>query len=360
MRTGTSQQIRQLAARNVAGPRHLHRAASPRRSPPKNRVMFSHEYQLRCEGSTLTRRATTAAARAAPTGLARWHRPRCHRRPNTGYFELPYYVTQATWTAPLTSSILLEAGFSRFAYCTTADPGTAAAGRHLRPDPGHRAVTRPSTAHRRARTSRIAASTSYPTTTSNPNNWRASASYVTGAHNMKVGYQGSYSDRDNRIVTNDTLLAYRFNNGSRISSPSGCRIGGQPIARHGGGVLRAGHLDARAADAAGRAALRPRVELQPGRRQRDRRTSRFNAAPITFERTPGVDAYQRHHAARRRRLRRVRQRQDGDQVQFRPLSRAGDQRQPLHAEQPGEPRSSRTRRGTGPTPTATTSSTATS
>ena len=26
----------------------------------------------------------------------------------------------------------------------------------------------------------------------NPNNWRASMSYVTGAHNLKVGYQGSY------------------------------------------------------------------------------------------------------------------------------------------------------------------------
>ena len=26
----------------------------------------------------------------------------------------------------------------------------------------------------------------------NPNSWRASASYVTGSHEMKVGYQGAY------------------------------------------------------------------------------------------------------------------------------------------------------------------------
>ena len=66
-------------------------------------------------------------------------------------------------------------------------------------------------------------------------------------------------------------------------------------------------------------------------------TSRFNAAPIQFERTASVDAYQRHLAPRRCGLRRLRQRQDGDQVQLRPLPRAGDQRRPVHAEQPGEP-----------------------
>ena len=26
----------------------------------------------------------------------------------------------------------------------------------------------------------------------NPNTWRASATYVTGAHNLKFGYQGAY------------------------------------------------------------------------------------------------------------------------------------------------------------------------
>ena len=66
-------------------------------------------------------------------------------------------------------------------------------------------------------------------------------------------------------------------------------------------------------------------------------TSRSTPAPITFERTAGVDALQRHHAARRRRLRRVRQRQDGAQVQLRPLPRRRDERQRVHAQQPGEP-----------------------
>ena len=55
-----------------------------------------------------------------------------------------------------------------------------------------------------------------------------------------------------------------------------------------------------------------------------------------------MNAYQGHLAARRRRVRRVRQRQDGDQVQFRPLPGAGDQRPELPVEQPGATASSDT------------------
>ncbi|MFV3038183.1 hypothetical protein ACNI5A_34175, partial [Klebsiella pneumoniae] len=47
----------------------------------------------------------------------------------------------------------------------------------------------------------------------NPNNWRASASYVTGSHEMKVGYQGSYIRVKNWFFVNEPQLAYRFNQG---------------------------------------------------------------------------------------------------------------------------------------------------
>ena len=33
-----------------------------------------------------------------------------------GYHDLPYYVTQATWSSPVSSRLLLDAGFSRFHY----------------------------------------------------------------------------------------------------------------------------------------------------------------------------------------------------------------------------------------------------
>ncbi len=48
---------------------------------------------------------------------------------------------------------------------------------------------------------------------SNPNHWRASASYVTGSHNVKVGYQGSYLVNNTNRVRNESLLSYRFNQG---------------------------------------------------------------------------------------------------------------------------------------------------
>ena len=148
-------------------------------------------------------------------------------------------------------------------------PGPAAAGRHLRHrrhgavddgEPGdrlHRPVPRANYVYR--------ALSQYADNWSNPNHWRASASYVTGSHNMKVGYQGS-------LLINETSRV-RNPNAARVPLQSGRAQPGQrghpglADGRHdvGGGVLRAGHVDARPADAAGRAALRPRLELEPGR-----------------------------------------------------------------------------------------------
>ena len=46
----------------------------------------------------------------------------------------------------------------------------------------------------------------------NPNNWRASMAYVTGAHNLKIGYQGSYQRSLQARDANSTLLRYTMNN----------------------------------------------------------------------------------------------------------------------------------------------------
>ena len=46
-----------------------------------------------------------------------------------------------------------------------------------------------------------------------PIRWNASATYVTGAHNMKAGYIGAYYWDTSRPSTNNHNLAYRFNNG---------------------------------------------------------------------------------------------------------------------------------------------------
>src|SRR5947207_8592532 len=81
----------------------------------KNRVTFNYEYQRRCEGSPLkvdtdgchTRGADWIAAGTATTSP----------EANSNYFpNTPYYLTQATWSAPMTSRLLLDAGFSYFSF----------------------------------------------------------------------------------------------------------------------------------------------------------------------------------------------------------------------------------------------------
>ena len=46
-----------------------------------------------------------------------------------------------------------------------------------------------------------------------PNRWQAAATYVTGAHNMKAGYQGVFHWETRYPHTNDHNLQYRVNNG---------------------------------------------------------------------------------------------------------------------------------------------------
>jgi hypothetical protein len=58
----------------------------------------------------------------------------------------------------------------------------------------------------------------------NPNTWRASASYVTGAHNFKFGYVGGYLVEDIENHGNDLNLAYTFNGGVPISVTESLRV----------------------------------------------------------------------------------------------------------------------------------------
>ena len=57
------------------------------------------------------------------------------------------------------------------------------------------------------------------------NRWRASASYVTGSHSMKAGYEGTFLINNQKSFTNDHRLSYRFNNGV----PNQLTMSGQPF-----------------------------------------------------------------------------------------------------------------------------------
>ena len=231
----------------------------------KNRFSFNHEYQMRCEGSPLqgrdrdgchTRGSDWIAAGAATTSPEARH----------ALLRLPVLRDTGDVDAPMTSKLLLEAGYTRFSYYHAGGPG------QLPPDGIFDiGVTEQSTAANAADgyTSPVPranynyrALSNYSDNYGNPNNWRASASYVTGAHNMKVGYQGSFL-RNNTLTKVQRRAARRTRStrGSRSASRCACPNGSTADRTSTVGDLRAGHLDARPHDAAGRAALRPRVEL---------------------------------------------------------------------------------------------------
>ena len=225
--------------------------------------MFSHEYQLRCDGSTLTLQGEGCRNREADwIGIGNGTTTSSPEAA-TGYFKLPYYVTQATWTAPVTSRMLLDAGFSRFALLTNGVFG-------FPPPDGITSlipVTEQNAIDGHPANFTYRAVNSYRGV--EQWDWNNSArlgartvAYVTGAHSFKVGYQGNTPFYNTLQVTNDSLLAYRFQ--IQRAEPVHIRLPdvGTPRSHVHRRRLRAGQLDARPPDAAGRAAVRPRVELQ--------------------------------------------------------------------------------------------------
>ena len=122
----------------------------------------------------------------------------------------PMRVPQATWSSPAANRLLLDAGFG----------GTYNQYGHLEREPNPtRDLIRvseqcaggcaangniPGLVYR-SQDWIVAYQASY--------NWRASASYVTGAHSLKVGYQGTLMTDDQTWFSNNQNLAYRLNNG---------------------------------------------------------------------------------------------------------------------------------------------------
>src|SRR5215831_13259073 len=198
-------QDQSVSSRNDQG-RNIYTGRLTAQITPKNRVMFSHEYQLRCEGSTLT--VSGDGCRQRGSDWVALGSTLQSPEANTGYFKLPYYVTQATWSAPVTGKMLFEAGFTRFAYWTNNGPGQVAPDGTMSLIP----VTETQAIDSHPGNFTYRGVGSYFYNWANPDNWRASVSYVTGSHSIKVGYQGSYAISDTEIITDSTGLTYTFNN----------------------------------------------------------------------------------------------------------------------------------------------------
>ncbi|HET9193491.1 MAG TPA: TonB-dependent receptor [Vicinamibacterales bacterium] len=260
----------------------------------KNRLSFSHEYQARCEGAPL-RRETTAGCHTRGSAWIASAGATTSPEAATSYIDFPYYLTQALWTNPLTNRILLEAGYSRLSYDHAGGPG------QLPPDgifdigvleqsddvnPATGLPYAPRTNYNYRALSQYAANWS------NPNHWRASASYVTGSHNMKVGYQGSFLVNNTNRVRNQSLLNYRFDEGIpnrfTMAIPEWKTADRTSVAAFFvQDTWTRGRMTLQGALRYDRAwSYSPGGPLNgaPG-------TSRLNPQPITFERTSSVDAF---------------------------------------------------------------------
>jgi hypothetical protein len=251
----------------------------------KNRVTFSREQQKRCEGSTLTTGGDGCRQRAAEWVALGTNT--FSPEADLGYFDLPYAVTQATWSNPLTNKILLEAGLSRFAYTTNGGTGTVSPDGIFNQTPvleqsaidGHNANFN----YRGVNGFRVQDVTL--------NAYRGSLSYVTGAHSVKVGYQGQYTTSDQVFHSNSTLLAYRFQN--RTPNQVTWRLPewetsdrSIPNAFYGQDTWTHDRLSVQGALRYDQAS-----SFSPAKGNGTQATSRFNAAPIALERTDGVHTY---------------------------------------------------------------------
>ena len=126
-------------------------------------------------------------------------------------------VQQATWTSPVTSRLLIDAGFgTNYSHYG----GQEVPGNPTRPIPRmleQCAGAAPANAVPGACAHGIQnltfASQDWASNQGFVANWRAAASYVTGAHSMKVGYQATYHRVNQSYFSNDTHLIYRMNYG---------------------------------------------------------------------------------------------------------------------------------------------------
>ena len=275
-----------VSVRDVQG-RDAYQARLTGQLSARNRLSFSQENQYRCQGSTVTPAGDGCRSRGADwvamgsTTLS----PEASDR----YFEFPYWLTQGTWTSTATSNLLFEAGFSRLAYPGGAGTGSPDGARMLIQVREQAAIDgHPANFGYRGMDT---TGDSYQ----NIKNWRASTSYVTGAHAFKVGYQGGYQRIDTGLITGntgDSQLVYRFNNG--IPNQFTFRL---PDWRTRNATMTSA-LFVQDTWTHGRLSLQGALRYDrawswsPAEGNGTTDTSPFNAAPITFERTASVDAYQ--------------------------------------------------------------------
>src|SRR5262245_57775888 len=174
----------------------------------RNKFNFHWDAQWPCNGAAFTQgdacREQSDGSVVGPLGLGGLS---ATTSPETsGYLRTTVQNRQLTWQSPMTNKLLLEAGLGSY---------VAAWGPFEAPGNVTRDLVRVTeiTARNGAVANFTYRSANWAEDWDNPNRWRASASYVTGAHSMKFGYEGSYLVEDIENHGNNLNLSYQFNGG---------------------------------------------------------------------------------------------------------------------------------------------------
>ena len=264
----------------------------------RNRFTFSEDHQRRCSGSTLT--SGGDGCRSAGDGWIGLGRTfgASTGSPESfpGYHNFPYDITQANWSSPFSNRVLFDAGFSRFRQVyarfgmappdglTSLIPVTEQTGIYGRPNFTYRGVWDP-------------LDFAWNQNDATPYMWRAAMSYVTGAHNVKVGYQGSFMTVNNGRVANSTQLRYVFSATPQVAlNPIGVGYYLAPRWDQRDQTRTAGFY-AQDQWTVHRATIQAAIRYDraaswaPAEGNGTTLTSPFNPQPITFGRTEGVRGY---------------------------------------------------------------------
>jgi hypothetical protein len=131
--------------------------------------------------------------------------------PETGaYRDVGNKVRQATWQSPVTNRLLLDAGLGTYGskWGGVLMPGSPAADLiRITEQCASGCASNGNIANLAYR------SPNFGDNWQGSYNWRASASYVLGAQNMKFGYQGGYLVDNRKPFSNSQELTYRTQNG---------------------------------------------------------------------------------------------------------------------------------------------------
>jgi hypothetical protein len=187
----------------------------------KSRVRFYSEYQQRCEGTNLMPGGEACHQRGddwiglgnnqAPTQMS----PEATSTAGRGYFDVPFYINQGTWTNTASNKLLFDAGVQMFRYQPIFGHPAPDGITNLIPVTEQSNAINPATGTRYAPVAnyRYRGVESWGPANGKTDDITGSASYVTGAHNAKIGYQYRMLDLQDDDLAGQTQLGYRFNQG---------------------------------------------------------------------------------------------------------------------------------------------------